>query len=591
MTNNNNNNNNNNNPPQPPPPPKKRKRERLDKSSRIAIVGSGLAGLSTAISLELAGFTNLVLLERDASLSSRREGYGLTLTYNPKGPLQHLGVLEDAANLDCPSRSHYLFRPDGSILGYYGNAFSVKGGAGQRGNIRLPRQLLRRLLVEKVQSPIIFSKKLVGVEEEDQQSIDGEKVIDIPRLRLVFEDGSLESNVDFLIGADGIRSSVIKSLFPSDGGLNYLKVFIILGISDFHHSLLDERGFYTLDGNHRLFTMPYEGCRIDDCDKNSKRQRRIMWQLSYQFEDLEEAKHLSSAGSKVLQQEVLRRCQSWHDPVLQMVHSTPLDTIWGTGLMDRNPAGLTDQLLSHKNAGRVALVGDAIHPMSPFKGQGANQALLDGPLLASWLERASFDAARKGFLREMMQRTRKRVVASREAAHLLHSKVILDDEQHGFAGVSRDHISTLLEELKRQKIGALQGASLDEKVQHVIEQLGMQSSCEGSKEDDPKGHLDEQKQALSMAAEGDTQGLRNLSIKSGDALKLAKSANGRSCLHAAVSSGHYNTCRWLLTEALLVDSADHDGKTALEVALEKGDEPIIDIFKSFKTLKENHKKS
>eukprot|EP00546_Thalassionema_frauenfeldii_P021359 CAMPEP_0178904082 /NCGR_PEP_ID=MMETSP0786-20121207/5505_1 /TAXON_ID=186022 /ORGANISM="Thalassionema frauenfeldii, Strain CCMP 1798" /LENGTH=573 /DNA_ID=CAMNT_0020575505 /DNA_START=58 /DNA_END=1780 /DNA_ORIENTATION=+ len=571
---------NNNN----PPPPKKRKRERLDKSSRIAIIGSGLAGLSTAISLELAGFTNLILLERDASVSSRREGYGLTLTYNPKGPLQHLGVLEDVANLDCPSRSHYLFQPDGSILGYYGNAFSAKGAAGQRGNLRLPRQVLRRLLIDKVKSPIVFGRKLMRVEEEDHPAINAENSKKVPRLQLEFEDGSVEPNVDFLVGADGIRSSVIKSFFPNGGGLNYLKVYHNIGISNFHHSLLDERGFYTLDGNHRLFTMPFEGCRIDDSTNNSTRSRRIMWQLSYRLEDYEEAKRLSSIGAKSLQQEVLRRCQSWHDPVLQMVLSTPLETIWGTGLMDRDPADLTDKLVNQVKTSRVVLVGDAIHPMSPFKGQGANQALLDGPLLASWLEKSSFNAARKGFLREMMQRTRKRVLASREAAEFLHSKRILDPQQHDFAGVPRDQNALLLEELRRQRIGAQHGVSLDEKIQHTIEQFGIQTKIE---EIESKGNLDEQKDALCMAAKGDTQGLRNLSMKSSNALKLARNANGQSCLHAAVAGGYYNTCRWLLTEALLVDNADRNGKTACDIAREGGIQPLIDLFaKASKRAKE-----
>ena len=87
----------------------RRKAARLDKDARIAIIGSGLGGLSAAISLEQAGFTNVVVYERHVSPCSRREGYGLTLTYNPKGPLAQMGLLDQVAQQDCPSRSHYIF--------------------------------------------------------------------------------------------------------------------------------------------------------------------------------------------------------------------------------------------------------------------------------------------------------------------------------------------------------------------------------------------------------------------------------------------------------------------------------------------------
>lgn len=88
---------------------KRHRKTRLAKDAHIVIIGSGLGGLGAAISLEQAGFTNIEIFERDASAWSRREGYGLTLTYNPKGPLAQMGLLEEVAQRDCPSRSHYIF--------------------------------------------------------------------------------------------------------------------------------------------------------------------------------------------------------------------------------------------------------------------------------------------------------------------------------------------------------------------------------------------------------------------------------------------------------------------------------------------------
>ncbi len=87
--------------------PNKKRQRRLNKEeSNIVIVGSGLAGLSAAISLEQAGFSNVSIFERDDSFDRQTEGYGLTLSYNPKGPLASFRILEQVANEDSPSRSH-----------------------------------------------------------------------------------------------------------------------------------------------------------------------------------------------------------------------------------------------------------------------------------------------------------------------------------------------------------------------------------------------------------------------------------------------------------------------------------------------------
>ena len=76
---------------------------------------------------------------------------------------------------------------------------------------------------------------------------------------------------------------------------------------------------------------------------------------------------------------------------------------------------------------RVTLLGDAGHPMSPFKGQGANQALLDALLLARALRgselcggKAPLRSALAAYEAEMMRRATPKVLKSREAAEQLH---------------------------------------------------------------------------------------------------------------------------------------------------------------------------
>jgi len=342
-------------------------KNRLEKDAAIAIIGCGIASLSTAISLTQAGFTNVSIFERDACQASRREGFGLTLSYNPKGPLNHLGILEQVAQQDCPSRSHYIFQPDGIVCGYYGNAFLPGRGTGQRGNIRIPRQRLQQImtnrfveLLEQTKTEfcsssgghkIFWGHELTGIREVEGS----EKKVEVELTTNSNNNNNnnssnnnnpttvtiLKKNFDLVIAADGVRSAVVKSLAPKCRP-KPLHVMLILGITDnFHHPLLTERGFYVLDGKHRLFTMPYEG-------DSYASERRIMWQLSYRYDgdnnnEEEEEDTADNEGQDTtiflnqqrgnpdfLREKVLEICSHWHDPIPAMIRATPRETIWGT---------------------------------------------------------------------------------------------------------------------------------------------------------------------------------------------------------------------------------------------------------------------
>lgn len=163
---------------------------------------------------------------------------------------------------------------------------------------------------------------------------------------------------DLLIAADGIRSAVLSKIYrskalvsspvvvsdddkeitkenatvhetgfmPREMGLRYMGVRLILGIADFSHPLLNERGFYTLDGKHRLFTMPYSSNRFS----KTKQKNRIMWQLSFATGEESSSSPWMPLDATYLRDYVVRTCRTWHDPVIAMVEATPIETIWGT---------------------------------------------------------------------------------------------------------------------------------------------------------------------------------------------------------------------------------------------------------------------
>lgn len=257
----------------------------------VAIVGGGIAGLAAALALQQKGFL-VSVYERDALFEDRRQGYGLTLTNNPKGPLADLNLLDECVARDCPSNAHWIFAPEGNILGYYGRSFKTKakktndgdhqylGSTNEaakcindkiqstiaavegRGNLRIPRQNLRKMMIDRLNPGTIrWGMKLLDYTETSnsvtaqfQSESGGSSEASVLNATDIIPEKSIEHvSADILVGADGIRSVVRQlrslkvgvlgnnKLIRESSPLHYVGVAVILGITSATHPLINQQ--------------------------------------------------------------------------------------------------------------------------------------------------------------------------------------------------------------------------------------------------------------------------------------------------------------------------------------------------------------
>jgi salicylate hydroxylase len=381
----------------------------------LAIIGAGIGGVALAVACLQRGIP-FTLYERDSSFDARAQGYGLTLQ-QASNAIKGLGLfsLKEMGN----STRHVVHTTEGKKITEWGmrTHLNIKKSP-KRINAHIPRQALRLALLEQLgnHDAVQWGHRLVCLKQCEDKSVE---------LSFQFNGEMKNAKADLVVGADGIRSVVRSFLIGEDvTPLRYLGYVVILGICSLEalkgveSSLLDSATvFQTVNGHERIYVMPYS---LDS----------VMWQLSFPMPE-EEAKALSAQGAQALKEEACRRTK-WHQPIPEILSATLPAQISGYPMYDREL--LKSELL--EKAGAFTLIGDAAHPMSPFKGQGANQALLDALALArnisiactplsKWREIGVRKSVLIEFEKEMLERSASKVKDSAEAVELLHSKGVL----------------------------------------------------------------------------------------------------------------------------------------------------------------------
>jgi 2-polyprenyl-6-methoxyphenol hydroxylase-like FAD-dependent oxidoreductase len=289
---------------------------------RIAIIGGGIGGLTTALALREFGFEPEVFEQAPALLDV---GAAIAIWPNAMRVLEGLNIAEQiVAKAGVIEEIRWLDQ-NGLLI----NDVSIPPA------FALHRADLQSTLLHALpQASIHLGNTLVN------QTQQGEKMI------ATFANGH-STEADFLIGADGIHSRV-RSQFLNDGDPIYRGYTVWRGISPTIPSAISPATAIELHGSGKRFGIGPVGLG------------RLGWWASANASNTDN---------------LLRLFEGWYRPVLQLIEATPSSSILKTGAFDR-PSTRT------WGRGRTTLLGDAIHPTTPNLGQGGCLAMEDAMVLA-----------------------------------------------------------------------------------------------------------------------------------------------------------------------------------------------------------------
>ncbi|WP_410574059.1 FAD-dependent monooxygenase [Amycolatopsis sp. cmx-4-61] len=315
--------------------------------TRTAVIaGGGIGGLAAAIGLRRAGWT-VTVLERSAEPGE--VGAGWSFAPNAVRAADALGVGEQFRAVSVPTEAGATLRtPDGRYLMRFRPGRDTPLLANHRAD-------LHRVLAAQLPDGVVQPAAEVAVVEQSGHGV---------TVGYRTPGGPATAQADLLVGADGIRSAVRRAVWPDAPAPVFQRILCWRGVTEPGAGWPADgfTGFQTWGRGARFGAHPLT-------------RQRVFWFLTVRQGEpgLRYADDLA---------EVRARVGGWHDPIPDLLAGTPAASVLRHDIFDLDP------LPSYVD-GRVALLGDAAHAMTPFLAQGACQALEDATVLAAGLADAT----------------------------------------------------------------------------------------------------------------------------------------------------------------------------------------------------------
>ncbi|MGH8877112.1 MAG: FAD-dependent monooxygenase [Stackebrandtia sp.] len=334
---------------------------RIDRHTRghAIVVGAGIGGLTAAVALRRAGW-RVEVFERSAELGE--VGAAVLMAPNAVKALRVLGLgprLDEAA---CPldgleSRS----RGGRRITGVDAEMLKDRYGAGLH---NIHRAVLHRILRNELPEEAIHTGyNAIAVADGAtgaSVSFDG-------------PGGRVSHGADLVVVADGVGSRLRRVMFPDYAGPVYAGYTVWRGLVPAEQTRVH-------DVPALLSETWGRGARFGIAPIGDG---RTYW---YAFETAPPGiEHHHSAPA------LAARFDGWHYPIPDLIVATPNDSLL------RGDVYYLPEPLPSFTKGRVVLLGDAAHAVTPDIGQGACLSIEDGVVLAAMLAQESVPAALRSY--------------------------------------------------------------------------------------------------------------------------------------------------------------------------------------------------